>query len=537
MVDFQLKLQDNKVAEWSDRYMNYAALKKLLKTAKIAEKNYLDLCLLYPSKAEQTTKAYRSGNNIVGENESFLATLKGNKKRNNPRHGLFGARTSTEDDDDGFSIDSKSSDGLSTIYSHDNILSLLTTEESNLLPRSKNAHGNRDQQQQQQQGTSRFSVKNAFGNISSLFPADTEGSYEKKLESALQVRDDQILAFDTLYHDEQKSVKSFYYDTLDDLEERFEFMRDSVARAFGIDVYTDKENLLQDDSIMSPSPRDRHRVSPFTTQRKHHRKTLSMDGVMESFLHHHIIGDDTSTGISVRNDGTRKTTRKTHNSSPYMRTRKQRIKTKEELTQKSHRRGVTNIQLGDLSQDDEDDDDDDELRFQSANINSKKDGHGDVNNDPELEEKRIADAEMIKRFLVSQYRIAKYLHNYAMLNITGFVKIVKKFDKNVPSCAGKFKTSLEARNMMDDAEDVETLIKKYETNYANWFCEVREICSGLTFTSSYLSVDVLCSTMVFFFCRVILERLRYRCYRSKEMDWKWIGVSYNLDIVWVFVPY
>ena len=495
MVDFQLKLQDNKVSEWSDRYMNYAALKKLLKTAKIAEKKYIDLCLVDPLKAEQTTKAYRSGNNIVGENESFPTTLKGNKKGKNTRHELSGARTSTENDDDAFSIDTKSSGGLSTIYSQDNLLSLLTTEESNLLPRSTNSHGNRDQPQQQQQGTSRFSVKNAFGNISSLFPADTEGSYERKLESALQVRDDQILAFEALYYDEQKSVKSFYYETLDDLEEKFEFMRDSVARAFGIDVYTDAEHLFQNDSIISPSPRDRHRVSPFTTQRKHHRKTLSMDGVMESFLHHHIIGDDTSTGISVRGDNTRKTTRKTHNSSPYMRTRKEQSKMKENPTQKSHRRRVTNVQLGDLSQDDEDDDD--ELHFQSANINSKKDDHGDVNNDPELEEKRIADAEMIKRFLVSQYRIAKYLHNYAMLNITGFVKIVKKFDKNVPSCAGKFKTSLKARNMMDDAEDVETLIKKYETNYANWFCEVRGFCSRLILISSYLSVDVFMLNNVF----------------------------------------
>ena len=125
MVDFQLKLQDNKVSEWSDRYMNYAALKKLLKTAKIAEKKYIDLCLVDPLKAEQTTKAYRSGNNIVGENESFPTTLKGNKKGENTRHELSGARTSTENDDDAFSIDTKSSGGLSTIYSQDNLLSFL----------------------------------------------------------------------------------------------------------------------------------------------------------------------------------------------------------------------------------------------------------------------------------------------------------------------------------------------------------------------------------------------------------------------------
>jgi SPX domain protein involved in polyphosphate accumulation len=40
MVDFQIKLQDNKVSEWSDHYMHYAALKKILKKAKSAQEKY-----------------------------------------------------------------------------------------------------------------------------------------------------------------------------------------------------------------------------------------------------------------------------------------------------------------------------------------------------------------------------------------------------------------------------------------------------------------------------------------------------------------
>jgi len=471
MVDFQLKLQDNKVAEWSDRYMNYGALKKILKKATIAEMKYIDLCLINPARAEQTTKIWNKNKSHVGEGgESFHFTLNDKKKMNNEvnashaniGYDLFGDNRTEEDDDDDYSLDTRSS--LRTIYSQDDLANV-ATEESTLLSRSKSV--------------SRFSVRNALGNISGLFSIEVEGAYDRKLENALQDRNDQIAAFDTLFHNEQKSVKSFYYDTLDDLEEKFEFMRESVARAFGIDLCTstDGENFARDDCVMSPG--DRHCASPFITQRKHHRKTLSVDAVMGGLLQH-IVGEDTTTRtrtIGVRGDNRRKTTKKiTHNNTtPHIRNNKQwRSNTGEIAKQKSHRRRVTNVQLGDLLQDD--DDDEEELHFQSVrntNNNSKQKDYyvEDTTNDPELEEKRTADAEMIKRFLILQYRTAKYLQNYAMLNIIGFVKITKKFDKNIPSCAGKYKSSLKARNMMDDAEDVEALIKKYEIYHANWFCE------------------------------------------------------------------
>ena len=38
MVEFGLKLQDNKVSKWADKYLNYERLKTLLKKAKSAQK-------------------------------------------------------------------------------------------------------------------------------------------------------------------------------------------------------------------------------------------------------------------------------------------------------------------------------------------------------------------------------------------------------------------------------------------------------------------------------------------------------------------
>ena len=60
MVDFQIKLQDNRVAEWSDHYMNYAALKKILKKAKNAEQNYVVLNRYKKSQAaNELNSSYR----------------------------------------------------------------------------------------------------------------------------------------------------------------------------------------------------------------------------------------------------------------------------------------------------------------------------------------------------------------------------------------------------------------------------------------------------------------------------------------------
>ena len=61
MVEFGLKLEDNKVSEWSDNYLDYEGLKKILKKAKKAQKKYEETCSENPQEAKQVTDAYRSG--------------------------------------------------------------------------------------------------------------------------------------------------------------------------------------------------------------------------------------------------------------------------------------------------------------------------------------------------------------------------------------------------------------------------------------------------------------------------------------------
>lgn len=62
MVDFGLKLEDNKVSEWTDNYIDYEALKKILKAASAEIKRRDDLMRRKPQVAEAVLAQYREGN-------------------------------------------------------------------------------------------------------------------------------------------------------------------------------------------------------------------------------------------------------------------------------------------------------------------------------------------------------------------------------------------------------------------------------------------------------------------------------------------
>lgn len=83
--------------------------------------------------------------------------------------------------------------------------------------------------------------------------------------------------------------------------------------------------------------------------------------------------------------------------------------------------------------------------------------------------KRSSDS--IKRAIEDMYRTAKLLHNYSIMNYTGFVKIAKKFDKTFPSRKGMFRDDI-----CEDGRQAEALASKMERMYGRWFCDddVRE---------------------------------------------------------------
>lgn len=85
--------------------------------------------------------------------------------------------------------------------------------------------------------------------------------------------------------------------------------------------------------------------------------------------------------------------------------------------------------------------------------------------------KQIAEADSIQRALVDQYRTAKLLHNFAIMNYTGFVKIAKKHDKMLPNRKGHFNELLKGSKICNEGLAVEKLAARLERKYANWFCD------------------------------------------------------------------
>lgn len=72
----------------------------------------------------------------------------------------------------------------------------------------------------------------------------------------------------------------------------------------------------------------------------------------------------------------------------------------------------------------------------------------DLSNDPSMEDpgldgeeyyEKLKASDSIQRAMTDMYRTAKLLHNFAIMNYTGFVKIVKKHDKALKEFKGKYK--------------------------------------------------------------------------------------------------
>ena len=91
--------------------------------------------------------------------------------------------------------------------------------------------------------------------------------------------------------------------------------------------------------------------------------------------------------------------------------------------------------------------------------------------DTKEKNKHIKEADSVQRALVDQYRSAKLLHNFAIMNYTGFVKIVKKHDKVNPEHKKRYERLIRPENICNEGKSVEALSDRMESLYATWFCD------------------------------------------------------------------
>lgn len=64
MVEFGLKLEDNKVSEWADKYIDYERLKEILKKAQAAIKKKDEMMQRQPELAAVIAKAFVAGSKV-----------------------------------------------------------------------------------------------------------------------------------------------------------------------------------------------------------------------------------------------------------------------------------------------------------------------------------------------------------------------------------------------------------------------------------------------------------------------------------------
>lgn len=70
---------------------------------------------------------------------------------------------------------------------------------------------------------------------------------------------------------------------------------------------------------------------------------------------------------------------------------------------------------------------------------------------------KLKASDSIQRAMTDMYRTAKLLHNFAIMNYTGFVKIVKKHDKALKEYKGKYKNFTVESEVCNGGKDVAKL--------------------------------------------------------------------------------
>lgn len=230
-----------------------------------------------------------------------------------------------------------------------------------------------------------------------------------------------------------EKVNSFYDEKLDELEHRF--------------------SLLQENVTVSLQQRD-------ATAKSNEGGGGGTGDDLEKIEESKVLGNDNNNNNNTQQH------HKTTSSLPHMTWQGlvDRLKRKHSSGSEGGGGGANNRALADV---------DDLYERDQESTSSIRDAASKV--------KKIAEADSIQRALVDQHRTAKLLHNFVIMNYTGFVKIVKKHDKTLNHRKGKFKKEIEPYNICNEGKLVEALASRLERRYAAWFCDgnIREAIAQL----------------------------------------------------------
>jgi hypothetical protein len=486
MVEFGLKLEDNKVADWSEHYIEYEKLKHILKKCSAADKRWSDLAAKKPLTTASITESFYNGvptpyasrnaskedlqayerqqlqlqqqqavstAKVDSVSGSWVAPVKKNPQLDRIKEersrssdfseGDYATKSSTlsevegEDDDDNDAENENDAEsertelvpvrtpqqdyGSAKDSAAGAAADAITTSDSttDLMLQDNSTHSDAST------SLIRFALEtadSAFG-VTDYFSK----SFERQVRDTLKELENYSQEFDECLVRSLKIVNTFYNSKLQELEVQLLVLKENVASS--------RSPTIKENAFSSKSP------------------TTSISKVAASSPD---VEEDTEQADELE--------------TPLVQNRKK---------SKSHRKGKRSLDFVH------------EVAFQVAQVGGRisgkemkrsesqealYDGDDDDNKQDEKEQKaslsrQIKEAESIQRALVDQYRTAKLLHNFAIMNYTGFVKIVKKHDKSLPRKKGRYKLAITPVNICNEGNAVEALAARMEHLYANWFCD------------------------------------------------------------------
>ena len=524
MVEFGLKLDDNKVSEWNEHYIQYEKLKSILVRASTSVKKLEEYKTKRPESTAALIQAYKSGMatpfqstvDLVGQDTSMATTYSASTGSIAPPTTTSTSTTTTIASSETIIM---VGDSTSSAATRANPLTTITEEKQNSFPepsvtttstpsRSNNNNNNNNKHPYDTiHGTTAITTPTNYGSVTPVtpispttsvvtpvdasFPASPYSSndsnynnnnnnntnsnsrrnllsrafdkassgvsdylqrtYERNVWDCLKEIDTIALEFDEAIQENIQRVNQFYHVQLQELKGRIEYLKESVAIV----------RRPSSSSINVPPPLDEdhpHVISHVNTtadtdendDRKEtplvkHRKSLSALSAAKSYfskqVHHH------------------------HNHHRQSLPPQHQQQQQQQHHQKTESASDSSAFMALLMGHDDGDDDDADIVVV---------GSGDAGADisPEVEAAKRREIESIRRALIDSYRTSKLLNNFAIMNYTGFVKIVKKYDKTFPKeRRGRYERDIVPSNICDEGLSVDALATRMEVLYSHWFCD------------------------------------------------------------------
>lgn len=450
MVEFGLKLEDNKVSEWGDRYIRYEKLKGYLKKCGHARKRYDELAAKKPFVAAKVEDAYRMG---LPTPMPSRETLSG---------ASLGALSPLDQPPSSSSVHGsvRSVSGKSEEAS--------TKEEASSLLGGASGSSNYDSVPGGNKGSETNPLSRVLESAASGVSDYFSKSYERQVKDALKSVDRYAGEFERCLLEDIDRVNGFYRDTMTELEDRLSLLKESVSHLFGNQHHHQQQ---------PPPPPDRSETgSSAASGGAGAVGTVDADGNDNG---DYFVGD--SGGGSGGGRTTHILNLGDTLDEDYLRTplvhHKKRQGPLAKAVAKLHKRKRRSSAAHGQQQEQE--------QGGGGGGGGGGSAEGGVQMEPfhhsftveeevvdtEAAERRAREVDWIQRSLVDMYRRTKLLHNYSIVNYSGFVKIVKKHDKTIPSHKGKYKQMIRPANICNEGKDVEKLADYMERIYANWFCD------------------------------------------------------------------